>query len=403
MLVFRSSCRQRVLHNRYNLRTIHNFSSLGGAKFLNFAVGKKGDESNLILESGDAELDGPPLAPLYGVVAQAAPCSSPSSSIDSRRKRKHFSRTSSISMCSTRSISGTSISSSQVGGSDDDDQRSYQDREKEIGTLMRDFRELWANSDIKEASSIGEEIREKVSVHFGKKHPVYATALNNLGLINKFTGDYDKAIEFFEDAARTYREVLGPEQSSIHHALGTVLHNLGLCYQSKGVSLGGLKRMENFETGQVAMEDAVSIRTKTLGEIHPETCLSRACLSSFLRESGKKEEAETMLLDVLEKVDTYYEAKGLNADSKPIKATILNNLGYLYKVTERAKKAIPLYKKSLEIREAQHGREHPDTIVTRMNLAEAYYAIGNQDEGKRIQQELLDEMTKKGYKIPDEI
>ena len=98
------------------------------------------------------------------------------------------------------------------------------------------------------------------------------------------------------------------------------------------------------DEGEAAMEAAVNIRKKTLGEIHPDTSLSKACLSSFYREKGKKKEAENILKECLNQLNKFYEAKGkISSSNGPVKATILNNLAYLYKTTERADKAIPLY------------------------------------------------------------
>ncbi len=61
-------------------------------------------------------------------------------------------------------------------------------------------------------------------------------------------------------------------------------------------------------------------------------------------------------------------------------ATSLQNLALLYAAQGRHAEAEPLYQRSLAIREAALGPEHPDVATGLNNLAELYRDQGNYGE-----------------------
>jgi len=60
----------------------------------------------------------------------------------------------------------------------------------------------------------------------------------------------------------------------------------------------------------------------------------------------------------------------------PDTAMSLNNLALLYKLMGRYEAALPLYERSLKIREDVLGENHPDTAMSLNNLAALYYSTG---------------------------
>ena len=65
-------------------------------------------------------------------------------------------------------------------------------------------------------------------------------------------------------------------------------------------------------------------------------------------------------------------------------ATSLNNLADLYQAMGRYAEAEPLYRRSLEIREKQLGRDHPDVATSLNNLANLYRAMGRYAEAEPL-------------------
>ena len=58
-------------------------------------------------------------------------------------------------------------------------------------------------------------------------------------------------------------------------------------------------------------------------------------------------------------------------------ATTLNNLAELYKTQGDYEAALPLYRRSLQIREEKLGKNHPNVATTLNNLAGLYQTQGD--------------------------
>ena len=70
-------------------------------------------------------------------------------------------------------------------------------------------------------------------------------------------------------------------------------------------------------------------------------------------------------------------------------ATSLNNLARLYELMGRYEEALPLYQRSLSIREEQLGANHPDTAQSLNNLALLYDSMGRYEEALPLYQRSL--------------
>ena len=80
--------------------------------------------------------------------------------------------------------------------------------------------------------------------------------------------------------------------------------------------------------------------------------------------------------EVARGVELLQKAIALQADSPQALATSLNNLAELFYAMGRYEAALPLYERSLEIREKELGATHPDTATSLNNLAALYRAMG---------------------------
>ena len=113
------------------------------------------------------------------------------------------------------------------------------------------------------------EIDEKA---LGTDHPSVARDLNNLGLLYKALGDYDKAEPLYERALEIDEKVLGPD----HPNVAIRLNNLGSLYNNLG----------DYDKAEPLYKRALEINEKALGPDHPSTVLCRNNLNGFSQRHG---------------------------------------------------------------------------------------------------------------------
>jgi CHAT domain-containing protein/Tfp pilus assembly protein PilF len=99
---------------------------------------------------------------------------------------------------------------------------------------------------------------------------------------------------------------------------------------------------------------------------------ARALLQQFqaLHKAGKFQQAAKVQEKLVEKVKEVFGANSVEA------AAQMNNLAVLYKAMGQYAKVEPLYKRSLEIKEAKLGKDHPDVATSLNNLALLYQDTG---------------------------
>ena len=101
-----------------------------------------------------------------------------------------------------------------------------------------------------------------IAESFGKRHPLYATCLSNLGELHRLQGNLDEARSFFERTLTVTREIHGERHPS--YAIG--LDNLSVVLQSLG----------QIDEAVRLSDQAAKICKETCGEWHPDyaKCLS---------------------------------------------------------------------------------------------------------------------------------
>jgi tetratricopeptide (TPR) repeat protein len=181
------------------------------------------------------------------------------------------------------------------------------------------------------------EIREKI---LGPDHPDVAAALDGMGLIYRYKGDYAKAEPLYKRALAIREKALGPE----HPETARSLNNLANICQDKG----------DYADASPLFKRALEIREKTLGANHPDTALSLNDLAGLYLSQGKYAEAEPLFKRALE-----IRERALGKDHSDV-AVSLNGLAGLYKLLGRYAEAEPLYRRALDICEKTLGADHSD-------------------------------------------
>jgi tetratricopeptide (TPR) repeat protein len=261
--------------------------------------------------------------------------------------------------------------------------------EAEIATLQNELKEALQDGSLSRAMELAEALVESSEKLFGKSHPVYASSLNNLALVLKQRGLYLESISKYDEALKIYEQVLGKQ----HPNVAATLSNLGLLHitvsrhDSKGLS-----KLQHAEIAYTYLSQALSIREASLNPNDPLISVSKYQVASSLKAQNKFKEANSFYTQSVE------ELRKKVGDKHALLATALNNYGVCLKEMKLYDTALEKYKEALEIRKELYKQYpfHHDVITSLNNLAELYFAQGNNEAGELVMKEIQDRFEKEG-------
>lgn len=128
------------------------------------------------------------------------------------------------------------------------------------------------------------------------------------------------------------------------------------------------KDLHEYEQSIPIYEKAIEARKNLEGEDSLNYAMAKAMAAGSYREAGKYDIAEQYLKDAYLRVAMEFGEENVSA------AIILNSIGMLYKKQGKFERSLDAYERALKVREAEFGEDHPDTIMTRHNIAELYIA-----------------------------
>jgi tetratricopeptide (TPR) repeat protein len=243
-----------------------------------------------------------------------------------------------------------------------------------------DLSYICRQGDFESALDMAEICRDCVENHFGHDHPVFASTLNNIALMQKNLSRLDEAIQTYEEALRIYKNSVGES----HASFATAMHNLGGVYRLKSHTLSGMAKIESMDEALACFQESLRIRRDILAEDHPDIAISMSNVGTLLWHTNKKTEGEAMLVDALKKLQTQV------GPGSPLTALAMNNLACIYKDSgKKIDHAIDLFHEAIRIRKQTLGERHGETITSMHNLAEALRAFGREDEAAALQQQIL--------------
>ena len=279
-----------------------------------------------------------------------------------------------------------SMAAGTAGGSSP---KNYVDIEREFTTMQREVRELVAAHRFEEAMGIALELRDQTKQHYGAEHPVVASSMNNVALLEKSMGNFETSIEMFIETVQVSASSVGKE----HASTATALHTLGLAYKAAADVRKGIDQLTLLERAKEAFEASLDSRK---GSLHhrsrrdADVAVTTYTLGGVLRMMNQAEQAlellKTAVSDLREVVATQPKA----TRNVLLLATALNNLAFHLKSTGEHDAAHAHYEESLTTREKLLGPSHPETIAVKHNLAELLMAMGKNDEADAVQREILD-------------
>ena len=312
-------------------------------------------------------------------------------------------------------------------------------KEDEIKILQEEVRHLHSQAEYDHALMRASELVERCENHFGKKHPVTASSYNDMAVMHKQIGQFKEAKEKFYEALKVYEEIVGVN----HLSYASALHNLGVLEKDQSRlddELSSLERIQTLESSIVQFESALEIRKTSLGDHHPDTVTTKTNLGGALttqlvqdlegqpkKEKGKRQpRMSTQTKKRWFKAELYLrEASQSSADnrhgeiemetpsgsSKPYVTTLsgartAQNLAVFLKtkgesivrkrikvegvdVGEHFAESKSLYSNALAVRNYFLGPSHPDSISSKYSLAELASFLGDEKGANQLREDII--------------
>ncbi|KAK8807421.1 hypothetical protein WA158_004180 [Blastocystis sp. Blastoise] len=123
---------------------------------------------------------------------------------------------------------------------DEKTHKTYIEMESNIAAMQQEIHRLYKEKQYDEALKLSEDCLVLIGDHFGDNHPVYACGLNDVALMCKSTGDYERASNLYEKAIKIYDYSCGRNHGS---TLKTMM-NLAILYKTVGDMSEGMDKLQ---------------------------------------------------------------------------------------------------------------------------------------------------------------
>ena len=216
---------------------------------------------------------------------------------------------------------------------------------KSIASSVGEFLSIVADRNNPDIQGVEVQVGKAV---LRKEYPSTAVSYDNLALVYKAQGEYEKAKLLYEKSLRIREKILGEE----HLDTATSYNNLAGVYETQG----------EYEKAKLLYEKSLRIREKVLGEEHPSTATSYNNLAGMYEEHGEYEKAELLYeksLRIRERV---------LGEDHPDVAVSYNNLAAVYETQGEYEKTINYYLKAYNIFLLRLGFDHPNAQIALENM-----------------------------------
>ncbi|HEY6814367.1 MAG TPA: CHAT domain-containing tetratricopeptide repeat protein [Croceibacterium sp.] len=230
------------------------------------------------------------------------------------------------------------------------------------------------------------------------------------GAAHFYANRYDRAVEFYAEAARLFEEGRAPpnEIAGLLNNQATILASLGRYDEAEASHLKALAIRRGIEgergpavssslfglgyvyyrEGRVEesipyFRDSVEQQLEFNGEDDPLAIMRLASLASVLGRSGREPEA----LEIARRAETL--GREHLGDDHPTYAITLNNLGNALIQSGRMQEAIPVLRETLRVRLATVGENASGTAISLRNLATALKETGARAEAEELNRRAL--------------
>jgi tetratricopeptide (TPR) repeat protein len=220
------------------------------------------------------------------------------------------------------------------------------------GTALRQMGEYdAAEKPLKRAVDLAEELPSYPDELVG--------ALNNLGVLCKFAGWFERGEAFYTRALGLAVDAFGEK----HEICATLLHNIGGLEHARG----------EFQEAEEPLRTAWQIRRELLGEDHPDTLGDSVAYAAVLDGLERYDES----LPIYQRALQLYESK-FGPDHYEVAAT-LHNLAVVEQARGNVEQALEYCERSLSLKQRILGSQHPETALSGMSLGAMLLASGDPD------------------------
>jgi len=179
-------------------------------------------------------------------------------------------------------------------------------------------KEYYNKGQYAEAAVLFEKWLSPVKEEYGAMDTsIYAPLLSRAGICFHYSGQYKKALPYYEETTKIYKAVLGEK----HPDYATSLNNLALLYQDMG----------NYSAALPLYEEALNIRKEALGTDHPDYATSLNNLALLYYAMGNYSSAEPLYKQANLIMNQNIE-DNFSFLSPKEKENYINTIGYNYEV-----------------------------------------------------------------------
>ncbi len=240
----------------------------------------------------------------------------------------------------------------------------------------------------------------------GENHPVFAVAINDLGLFYKEMGQYQKADSLLRLAMKIRESVLGKD----HYDYAASLNNLANFFIT----------MEEYIKAEPLFIEAMKIKRKTLGMLHASSIKSMDNLGHLYLTTRQYEKVESLYLPEMEIIkaglgenskeytnclqflanaynkmgqyetaESFYQrgiplikARGDSATAEY--ASIIHGYASMNENLGQYNKAETLYNIAIPIVKKVYGESHVNYIIILQNFANLYRSLGQYEKAEQL-------------------
>lgn len=190
-----------------------------------------------------------------------------------------------------------------------------------------------------------------------KGHPLIAQAWNDLGENERQLKNFDRAIQWHQNALELRIRLFGPK----HEKVADSYNNLGNCQ----IQLG------NYTAAKTLHQKALHIRQNVLPPEHADIAVSHNNLGNCAYFAGDFQEAAREYQEALHIREKLFGSNHLKITPS------LNNLGKILYETGQWDQALTIFQRVLDIRQKNLGSDHPSLASTYENIGEVLLEKGD--------------------------
>ncbi|MEN8120390.1 MAG: tetratricopeptide repeat protein [Bacteroidota bacterium] len=234
-----------------------------------------------------------------------------------------------------------------------------------------------------------------------KNYTLQSIALKNIGVINLFTGDYDKAEEYHLKALKIFNSINNSEGISGCH------NNLGMIYAIKGDFISAVKHYEKSlvidkKTNNI---NGIANSLTNLGNVFQKQGNYNQAIEYYIEVLKIREKLndKTGIADVYNNIGALNEKQHeydkalqnyqkalilyIESQNRRKSSNVLHNIGFVLSTQEHYTQAIEYYFQALEIRKEYGAKK--GIASTTLNIGELYQKLNKYNEAYRYYSESL--------------